>query len=1005
MVSQVYEMESPRTGKMYQIDAPAGATPDQARARLKQRIMEAEGWSESVTPVNRQKYAPGTVGPFRPQPNVGDILAGRFGTPPTKIGAGAGARPREETESRPDTKPTGKTVRNGYSFWQGGKFYIYRGPSTTDHEAQKITVGNLTGELVGGVRESLNPFIRSVNRALGSGGAHTLLPEPGEAELREQAGSGLGAMVNPAEWLAGAAEGNVLDLLALGSGAKGLLKGLTPKAAATAKAGAKPKAPKAPQAEQPTPKPGAGKVVEGAGGEIGIAQRIRLKRESEGKPSFTQTGTVAEPEELVRFGEKERKALGVQGTQARMSELETTKSMGEPKDLALFRAELRRLAAKTNKTEDAWRANPRLKPAYDKAFAEEREWSKRIKPFQTKWGEYGRAQQGAQEIDTGTFSGIRRAFEDKFDRPMTVNEEGVASGHAARVTKLETENARLQSELDKALKATAEKMAPGKGVGGKAGKLPKDEVGLKAHFAERIKSGSLFQTIKQVKQAGAVSPGRAPNFTTEEVRAIWGHAKTKYLDQGQALNFDALSEVVGRDLGLETDWVKRAFAAPKQVRTLTAEQYRVAFNRRRAIAEARQWVEGADTSKLVKAISEAYEIPRTAMASVDQSFGGRQGWFFNAGDLLWGTRSFAKHTLGEPTAAFWSKPWAEAAMQRMERHPMFDEALQDGLTVSLSPTHPAHEIFQSRLLLSEINPELATGARRKLGEFWNQANPYARSETSFEVAGNALRLDKYAEARKWLQKIGRDDPETRKALAKAINIATAGEKFEVHGGAAQFFTKAFWSTKLMKTQLATINPVWYAKQPKGVRRYMVTQMAKNLSVIAGIATAAKTAANEFGIDSDVELRPWESDFGKLRYGNQRVSLMGGRENMIRTIYRAVTDSAQGKTYDVSRELGNFVRYRAHPTISGGTQVISGKDVFGKEKPPLESGYEMLTPMIFQDIRDAYKNGTEKDRIALAAMITILSNYGISAQAYEKSEKGEGTLKLEKGGGELRKSSP
>lgn len=140
----------------------------------------------------------------------------------------------------------------------------------------------------------------------------------------------------------------------------------------------------------------------------GIAHRV-----SEARGSATERGTGISPEDSVEHG----RGLLAKGESPAEAVAEHEKSGKISADaMALVRARGEELSKASNAAHDKFGPES---PQYQKAWEAEKEWIRKIKPMQTEWHKIGQAQQGETEIDTGTFHGLRKAFNESTGKDFT----------------------------------------------------------------------------------------------------------------------------------------------------------------------------------------------------------------------------------------------------------------------------------------------------------------------------------------------------------------------------------------------------------------------------------------------------------------------------------------------------------------------------------------------------------------------------------------------------------
>ena len=79
-------------------------------------------------------------------------------------------------------------------------------------------------------------------------------------------------------------------------------------------------------------------------------------------------------------------------------------------------------------------------------------------------------------------------------------------------------------------------------------------------------------------------------------------------------------------------------------------------------------------------------------------------------------------------------------------------------------------------------------------------------------------------------------------------------------------------------------------------------------------------------------------------------------------------------------VGRFSSYKLAPSITLPLELATGKTLIGEERTALESLAHTLTPMVYEDIADAYIEGG----ITRAAWVAPLVFFGMSVSTYEKT---------------------
>jgi hypothetical protein len=285
---------------------------------------------------------------------------------------------------------------------------------------------------------------------------------------------------------------------------------------------------------------GVPETQQGYGGQFkyGIAERVREERAKAGQVPSIPPGTGTSPLGLVERG-RELLASG-QDPEARLQAFEKTNRLNSD-DVAIWRAHGEALAKTARDLEDKLgRLSPEWKAA-DKALAE---WDKRTKSPQTESSEIFRAQQGETDIDidTGTFTGIQRAYRDATGKDF---------------------NAGQAEEADRRAKAVSD--------------------------SDKDAAEASVKAIDSVDKEADKVPDSDPT------KRVWKRAKV-YIAQGVS-DFDEIATKVATDEGIPADEVRKTLTKNQTTRRLTDEAYRKQFIARRIKGQARIWLDWQTMSK------------------------------------------------------------------------------------------------------------------------------------------------------------------------------------------------------------------------------------------------------------------------------------------------------------------------------------------------------------------------------------------------------------------------
>lgn len=413
------------------------------------------------------------------------------------------------------------------------------------------------------------------------------------------------------------------------------------------------------EGKEPTHPP----LVEGSDGlDYGIAARVSDARAEHGAIDPIEPGKGVGAEASVEHGRE----LLKQGSdpQAALDEFIKDKKISADQ-VALVRAHGETLNKAAYDAEMKFGTDS---PEYKAAAKADSDWLKAIKPMQTEWHKIGQAQQGQTEMDTGTFHGVSRAFKESTGREFTEKEAVTAKQKVAKVQEATGEVQEAQKKFVEGAKAAAEGeeqaqagkkpsklsqradearariserllKATGAGFveGEESGLLSKEnlndlaivgadyiakgakEIGawsekMVKEFGDKIKPhlDAIFPKAMEEHQADKVAPVMAhipgEKWTPEQAKALWQHAKEKYIDQGITDPHDIRSNLA-TDFGLDSDEIHKGLASAKGMREITDDLYAKQAAQRRVVNEAKRWVNDAKYpgyEKIFRAIPESF---------------------------------------------------------------------------------------------------------------------------------------------------------------------------------------------------------------------------------------------------------------------------------------------------------------------------------------------------------------------------------------------------------------
>jgi hypothetical protein len=292
---------------------------------------------------------------------------------------------------------------------------------------------------------------------------------------------------------------------------------------------------------------------------------------------------------------------------------------------------------------------------------------------------------------------------------------------------------------------------------------------------------------------------------------------------------------------------------------------------------------------------------------------------------------------------------------------------------------------------------------------------------------NTARVERYLDLSNQLKKAGmsfNDSPQEFKNAADVVNTMSGRSGLGKAEIAAPLLNYATFSARNWVSILKTSTPIglyWYSRlnsesMAKGFYKPSVAQKALLKDFMITFATTAAVVtgfAMRFNDDDDEEtevvLDPTSVDFGKIKIGDTRIDLWGGRIQTIilqaRLLYlsnpkffkeymeqKGVKDWSpmDGNERTMADVFGRYLSGRLHPTLgfalefSQTKQEEDGKryDAFGNEFIWSDEFIERVTPIIW----GTYSELSEVDPQANNKFLMALAALGVGVQSYVPKSK-------------------
>jgi len=384
-----------------------------------------------------------------------------------------------------------------------------------------------------------------------------------------------------------------------------------------------------------------------------------------------------------------------------------------------------------------------------------------------------------------------------------------------------------------------------------------------------------------------------------------------------------------------------------------------------------------------QAIVKAINIPKALVSAIDIGFPFRHG-INRVGQKEW-------FGMLRPAIESWASEAAETKwMDAIKAHPRYDLMKQSGLPLGGKVGGDREEA----ILASVFNNQTATNKFGK-GVLWLENKiaklpGVAHSNRGHNIASAKIRSDlfesqyqdykrlydttkKLAGTDKTLlenvESLNPDNLFRAKQIADLVATSTGRGSLGRLEPIAQELNSALFAPRLMSARIKTLkrvlNPASYVQTDPIQRKDTLKQMIS----LAG--TVLSTGAMFKAAGGDVEIDPWNSDFGKGKIGNTRFDMGGGYlqyivpfAKIMRSMAGKPVESTRGGEYMLGEKYGaddrldvleRFLTNRSSPLGSLFISMMRGREPSGKDidmttlNPMENTVMKSIIPIIMQDV--------------------------------------------------------
>ena len=410
---------------------------------------------------------------------------------------------------------------------------------------------------------------------------------------------------------------------------------------------------------------------------------------------------------------------------------------------------------------------------------------------------------------------------------------------------------------------------------------------------------------------------------------------------------------------------------------------------------------GLNATQLGKITVDLFGAMKSVVASLDQSFIGRQGGRVLLAGEYGNWAKMAKNSL--KTAYDVVKLPSETTIDGKKVKLSENSAVKDGIKASIyNRENGRNGIYEKMKLAVGVNEEAFPSSIPSkipgLGRF------FKASEESYTTAAYMLRADL---ADKYIKEFPEilTDKKMAESFGRMINSMTGrGEKFL--GKLGTTANTALFSPKFIQSSLDVLTAHTFdgemSSAAKSVARKNWLKMAGSM---LGIGAAA-----EFLFPGSVETDPRSSDFGKVRIGDTRYDFTGGLAGYVTLVSRLakgvkssstgiVTKPGEYGGKDIVGVLSDFAAAKTSPGVRLILDIANGKNFDGDpmdmeslKENPTDAMWILGKSFIPLSTKQFYNNLKDGDEVIWSSVLADF--FGVSSNTYTYSPNWESSSSKE-----------
>jgi hypothetical protein len=374
-----------------------------------------------------------------------------------------------------------------------------------------------------------------------------------------------------------------------------------------------------------------------------------------------------------------------------------------------------------------------------------------------------------------------------------------------------------------------------------------------------------------------------------------------------------------------------------------------------------EWERMAWDSKAGAIGAAVYDSARLLMTTAELSFVLRQGKLFTLAHPIRAMDAF-----GHAMRALASENVADLHEQRIKADPDYDAAIR------------------AKVHFTEHDTPLSRQEETLAGKF-SERIPIARNfNRAARVFLNEIRLQQFKMMRKAASRMGTPTAEEDAMFSRFANESTGRGGLGKAEPAAIALARIFFSPRyfMSRLQMATGHAMWGGTvQSKKIIAGEYARIAMGYAVYySALMTLFKyTTDDDNKVTVGADMR--STKFGRVTIGNTTIDPLAGfaqfatlagqlwtgeRVNAKGEVKRIRGEVGYGQP-DAASVMGRFLRTKLHPVIGSTVDLLSSRDVVGRQATLAGETATMVSPITYADVYQALKEQNVPTGTAMAAL--------------------------------------